>query len=283
YSLVSPNALTIWEAQFGDFNNGAQIIIDQYISSAEEKWRIMNDLVMLLPHGYEGQGPEHSSGRMERFLNLCADNNMQVANCTTPANFFHLLRRQLYREIRKPLIVFTPKSLLRHPACVSPIDDFITGGFKEVIEDDSVEAAGVKRVILCSGKIYYELVEEREKTQQWDVAIIRVEQLYPFPEKQLNSILSGYPLAEIFIWVQEEPANMGAWTFISKRLPKYDLMLAARPESGSPATGSISLHNLRQRKVIEKAFGECNCHRSGIICKMICAPKEWRPALTNAD
>ncbi|NLN95413.1 MAG: 2-oxoglutarate dehydrogenase E1 component [Bacteroidales bacterium] len=283
YSLVSPNALAIWEAQFGDFNNGAQIIIDQYISSAEEKWRIMNDLVMLLPHGYEGQGPEHSSGRMERFLNLCADNNMQVANCTTPANFFHLLRRQLYREIRKPLIVFTPKSLLRHPACVSPINDFITGGFKEVIEDDLVEAAGVKRVILCSGKIYYELVEEREKTQQWDVVIIRVEQLYPFPEKQLDSILSGYPLAETFIWVQEEPANMGAWTFISKRLPKYDLILAARPESGSPATGSISLHNLRQRKVIEKAFGECDCHRSSLICKMICAPKEWRPALTNAD
>ncbi len=283
YALASPDTLTIWEAQFGDFNNGAQTIIDQYICSAEEKWKVMNDLVMFLPHGYEGQGPEHSSGRMERFLTLCADYNMQVANCTTPANFFHLLRRQLYREIRKPLVVFTPKSLLRHPVCVSPLDDFITGGFKEIIDDEFVEATNVKRVILCSGKIYYELAAEREKTQRLETAIIRIEQLYPFPDKQLKEILSGYPFAETIIWVQEEPANMGAWTFVSRRIPDYELMLTARPESGSPAAGSIHLHNLRQRKIVEKAFGECNCPRAGSICKMICAPKEWRPALTNSN
>lgn len=283
YALTSPNALTIWEAQFGDFNNGAQIIIDQYISSAEEKWRVMNNLVVLLPHGYEGQGPEHSSARLERFLTLCADYNMQIANCSTPANFFHLLRRQLHRNIRKPLIVFAPKSLLRHPKCVSALGDFTTDGFREVIDDDFADPPRVRRVILCSGKIYYELIEEREKTDRWDTAIIRIEQLFPFPEKILKQVLSGYPLAETHIWVQEEPVNMGAWSFITRRLPEYNLLVAARPESGSPATGSIHLHNLRQRKIVEKAFGECDCPRSGIICKMICAPKEWRPALTNAE
>lgn len=283
YALASPNTLTIWEAQFGDFNNGAQIIIDQYISSAEEKWKVMNNLVMLLPHGYEGQGPEHSSARMERFLTLCADYNMQVANCTTPANFFHLLRRQLHREIRKPLIVFTPKSLLRHPKCVSTLADFTQGGFKEVIDDDLADPGKVRRVILCSGKVYYELVEEREKMERWDTAIIRLEQLFPFPEKQIQDFLSKHLIAESYIWVQEEPVNMGAWSFISRRLPGYNLIVAARPESGSPSAGSIHLHNLRQRKIIEKAFGECNCPRSGAICKMICAPKEWRPALTVAE
>lgn len=283
YALASPHALTIWEAQFGDFNNGAQTIIDQYISSAEEKWKVMNDLVMLLPHGYEGQGPEHSSARLERFLTLCADYNMQIANCTTPANFFHLLRRQLHRDIRKPLIVFTPKSLLRHPKCVSHFSDFVKGGFREVIDDAVTDPGKVRRVLLCSGKIYYELLEEREKTERQDTAIIRLEQLFPFPEKQLHEVLTTYPLAETFVWVQEEPANMGAWTFISRRLPSLNLLLVARPESGSPAAGSIHLHNLRQRKIVEKAFGECHCPRSGIICKMICAPKEWRPALTGAE
>ena len=283
YALASPQTLTIWEAQFGDFNNGAQIIIDQYISSAEEKWRVMNDLVMLLPHGYEGQGPEHSSARLERFLILCADYNMQVANCTTPANFFHLLRRQLHREIRKPLIVFTPKSLLRHPRCVSSIDEFTNGGFKEVIGDTTVNPEEIKRVVLCSGKVYYDLIEEREKIERWDTAIIRLEQLYPFPEKQLTDILTKFTKAETHIWVQEEPVNMGAWTFISRRLPGYKLIVAARPESGSPSAGSIHMHNLRQRKIVEKAFGECNCPRSGAICKMICAPKEWRPAMTVAE
>jgi len=283
YALVSPNTLTIWEAQFGDFNNGAQIIIDQFICSAEEKWKVMNNLVVLLPHGYEGQGPEHSSARLERFLTLCADYNMQVANCSTPANFFHLLRRQLHRNIRKPLIVFTPKSLLRHPSCVSTLDDFTKGSFREVIDDHLADPGQVRRVILCSGKIYYELIEERQKTERWDTAFIRIEQLFPFPDKILKQFLSGYPLAETYIWVQEEPINMGAWSFITRRLPEYNLLVAARPESGSPATGSIHLHNLRQRKIVEKAFGDCNCPRSGIICKMICAPKEWRPALTDAE
>ncbi len=283
YALASPHTLTIWEAQFGDFNNGAQIIIDQYIASAEEKWRVMNDLVMLLPHGYEGQGPEHSSARLERFLTLCADHNIQVANCTTPANFFHLLRRQLHREIRKPLVVFTPKSLLRHPKCISPLEDFTKGGFREVIADEQADPAKVKRVIMCSGKIYYELIEEREKAERWDTAIIRIEQLFPFPDKQIKDIFADYQLAENYIWVQEEPVNMGAWTFISRRLPEYNLIVAARPESGSPATGSIHLHGLRQRKIVEKAFGECNCPRSGAICKMICAPKEWRPAIVMAE
>lgn len=283
YALASPHTLTIWEAQFGDFNNGAQTIIDQYICSAEEKWKVMNDLVMLLPHGYEGQGPEHSSARLERFLTLCADYNMQVANCTTPANFFHLLRRQLHRDIRKPLIVFTPKSLLRHPKCVSPVGDFIKGGFREVIDDPMAAPEKVRRVLMCSGKIYYELLEEREKTERHDTAIIRVEQLFPFPEKQLHEILSRYSSTETYVWVQEEPANMGAWTFISRRLTSLNLLLVARPESGSPASGSIHLHNLRQRKIVEKAYGECHCPRSGIICKMICAPKEWRPASASAE
>lgn len=283
YALASPHTLTIWEAQFGDFNNGGQIIIDQYLSSAEEKWRVMNDLVMLLPHGYEGQGPEHSSARLERFLTLCADHNIQVANCTTPANFFHLLRRQLHREIRKPLIVLTPKSLLRHPKCVSAIEEFTSGGFQEVIKDDTADPEKVKRIALCSGKIYYELIEEREKSGRDDTAIIRVEQLYPFPDHQILEALGVYRKAETFIWVQEEPVNMGAWPFIARRLPEYKLLVAARPESGSPATGSVHLHNLRQRKIVEKAFGECNCPRSGAICKMICAPKEWRPAITVTE
>lgn len=283
YALASPKTLTIWEAQFGDFNNGAQIIIDQYISSAEEKWQVMNDLVMFLPHGYEGQGPEHSSARLERFLTLCADYNMQVANCTTPANFFHLLRRQLHREIRKPLVVLTPKSLLRHPKCVSAIEEFTSGGFQELIGDETADPEKVQRVILCSGKIYYELIEEREKAGHDDTAIIRIEQLYPFPENQIKEKLNTYQLAETYIWVQEEPVNMGAWSFISRRLTEYKLLVAARPESGSPATGSVHLHNLRQRKIIEKAFGDCNCPRSGAICKMICAPKEWRPAITMAE
>jgi 2-oxoglutarate dehydrogenase E1 component len=283
YALASPKVLTLWEAQFGDFNNGAQIVIDQYLSSAEEKWKVMNGLVMLLPHGYEGQGPEHSSARMERFLNLCADFNMQVANCTTPASFFHLLRRQLHRDIRKPLIVFTPKSLLRHPKCVSTLEDFTSGGFSEVIDDAVVDDSKVKRVIICTGKLYYDLLEEREKTGRWDTAIIRLEQISPFPEKQLLDVLFRYSQAEAHVWAQEEPINMGAWAYISRRLTAFKLIVAARPESGSPSAGSIHLHGLRQRKVIEKAFGECNCPRAGAICKMICAPKEWRPAIVAAE
>ncbi|HRY33201.1 MAG TPA: 2-oxoglutarate dehydrogenase E1 component [Bacteroidales bacterium] len=275
YSLAVPDGLTVWEAQFGDFSNGAQIIFDQYISCAEEKWKVMSGLVVLLPHGYEGQGPEHSSGRMERFLTLCADGNIQIANCTTPANFFHLLRRQIHREFRKPLIVFTPKSLLRHPSCVSPLTEFSRGGFREVIDDTIADPGKVKRVLFCSGKIYYELLEEKLKTENDSVAIIRIEQLYPFPHGQLQQLISRYPLAERYVWVQEEPANMGAWNFILRNFKEVELLMVARPESGSPATGSGKLHLLRQRKIVEKAFGECECGRVKDVCRMLCAPKEW--------
>ncbi len=274
YSLASPQSLTIWEAQFGDFFNGAQIIIDQYLSSAENKWRVMSDLVLFLPHGYEGQGPEHSSGRIERFLSLCADNNMQVVNCTTPANFFHLLRRQLKRPFRKPLVVFTPKSLLRHPACVSPLEELSRGGFREVIDDEQVDPLKVNRVIFTSGKLYYELIEERTKRGTGE-AIVRIEQLYPFPKEQVKAVLTRYPNAIRHAWVQEEPANMGAWSFILRNFKETDILLVARPESGSPATGSHKLHTLRQRKIVEKAFGECTCPNANLVCKMVCAPHEW--------
>ncbi|MBK9356910.1 MAG: 2-oxoglutarate dehydrogenase E1 component [Bacteroidales bacterium] len=274
YSLASPESLTIWEAQFGDFFNGAQIIIDQYLSSAEDKWRVMSNLVLFLPHGFEGQGPEHSSGRIERFLSLCADNNMQVVNCTTPANFFHLLRRQLKRPFRKPLVVFTPKSLLRHPACVSPLDELSRGGFREVIDDDLVDPAKVNRVIFTSGKLYYELLEERTKRGTGE-AIVRIEQLYPFPKEQVKAVLARYPNAIRHAWVQEEPANMGSWSFILRNFKETDILLVARPESGSPATGSSKLHAIRQRKIVEKAFGECTCPNANLVCKMVCAPHEW--------
>ncbi len=274
YSLTSPNTLTIWEAQFGDFFNGAQIIIDQYLSSAEDKWRVMSDLVLFLPHGYEGQGPEHSSGRIERFLSLCAENNMQVVNCTTPANFFHLLRRQLKRPFRKPLVVFTPKSLLRHPACVSSPEELSAGGFREVIDDETTQPEAVKRVIFTSGKLYYDLIEERSK-RGTNEAIVRIEQLYPFPKEQVKSVLNRYPNAERHVWSQEEPANMGAWSFILRNFKETDILLVASPESGSPATGSPRLHAMRQRKIVEKSFGECTCPNANLVCKMVCAPHEW--------
>ncbi len=275
YSLITPHALTLWEAQFGDFANGAQIIIDQYLSSAEDKWRVMSNLVLLLPHGYEGQGPEHSSGRMERFLVLAADNNMQILNCTTPANFFHALRRQIHTPYRKPLIVFTPKSLLRHPACISPIEDLTNGGFKEVIDDETVDYTKVERVVFTTGKVYYELVEERKKINAENVAIVRLEQIYPYPQQQIRAIVEKYSSATRFVWVQEEPANMGAWPFIKRHYKENNLLMVARPESGSPATGSPKLHHLRQRKILDKAFGECNCVNSDRICRMFCAPNEW--------
>ncbi len=276
YSLASPYALTIWEAQFGDFFNGAQIVIDQYLSSAEEKWKVMNSLVLLLPHGYEGQGPEHSSGRVERFLQLCAENNIQVANCTTPANFFHLLRRQVRRDFRKPLVVFTPKSLLRHPLCVSPLEELSSGRFQEVIDDPQVDPEEVTRVDFCSGKIYYDLLAEREKRGHREVAFVRIEQLYPLPVEQMKAIIRKYSKATMFAWVQEEPANMGAWSFILRNFKEVKLLLVARPESGSPATGSSKLHALRQAKIIDKAFGDCTCENRNKTCKMLCAPREWQ-------
>ena len=271
YALASPRTLTIWEAQFGDFCNGAQVIIDQYISSAEDKWRVMNGLVMLLPHGFEGQGPEHSSARLERFLSICGRSNIQVVNCTTPANLFHLLRRQMHRPFRKPLIVFTPKSLLRHPRCVSQISAFTSDGFLEVIDDASASPEKVKRVLLCAGKIYYDLIEEKEKLKKTDVAVVRLEQIYPLPVKQLKAFITKYRKADHWEWVQEEPANMGALKFILQNFTEIPLLQTSRPPSGSPATGSISLHKIQQRLIIEKAMGQCSCEFANSSCKLHCA------------
>ncbi len=262
YAMSTPNALTIWEAQFGDFFNGAQIIIDQFITSAEAKWRRMNGLVMLLPHGYEGMGPEHSSARMERFLQQCAGDNMQVVNCTTPANQFHVLRRQIKRDFRKPLMCFTPKKLLRYPSCVSSLNDFATGGFKEVIDDSTANSNSVKKLIFCSGKIYYDLIEGKEKTNADDIAIVRVEQLYPFPAKKLNTIIKKYKGATDFIWAQEEPENMGAWAHIMRMFMKYDetksvsLKFVGRAENASPATGFSKSHAIQQEAIIDNVIGK---------------------------
>lgn len=252
YAMAMPNSLTIWEAQFGDFSNGAQIMLDQFISSAEDKWKMMNGLVILLPHGYEGQGAEHSSARMERYLQLCAQQNMQMVNCTTPANFFHVLRRQLKRNFRKPLVVFTPKSLLRHPKCVSSVKDFTTGRFQEII-DDTVDASSVKKLVLCSGKLYYELLKEREENNRNDVAIVRMEQLYPLPEKQINVIIEKYN-PEQLIWAQEEPENMGAWSHILRNLHHLPFKVVARSESAVTASGSSKRSAKRQKAIIERVF-----------------------------
>ncbi len=258
YSLANPMALVIWEAQFGDFANGAQIIIDQFITSAETKWQRSSGLVMLLPHGYEGQGPEHSSGRIERFMEACADDNIQVANCTTPANFFHLLRRQLKRDFRKPLVVFTPKSLLRSPQCVSKLEEFTEGGFKEVIDDTYVNAAEVKHVLFCTGKIYYDLLEKQQGDKRKDTAIVRIEQLYPMPYDQLEAIRKKYKKATEFIWVQEEPENMGAWPYIARKFRKsaFNFEVISRKESSSTSTGFAKQHIRQQLYIIGKAFGE---------------------------
>lgn len=253
YAMARPQGLTIWEAQFGDFFNGAQIIIDQFIASAETKWRRSNGLVMLLPHGYEGQGPEHSSARIERFLELCAENNMQVINCTTPANQFHALRRQLKRDFRKPLVAFTPKSLLRHPQCVSSLDELTKGNFQELIDDNFVKASGVKRVLLCSGKIYYDLLAKQQEEQRKDVAIVRMEQLYPLPVEQLHAVLAKYKGAEL-VWVQEEPRNMGAWPFVLRQLRELNLDIISRKESSSPATGYNKQHLSQQQYIVNTAF-----------------------------
>ncbi|MBK6904957.1 MAG: 2-oxoglutarate dehydrogenase E1 component [Saprospirales bacterium] len=256
YSLATPDTLVLWEAQFGDFHNGAQTIIDQFICAGESKWQRMSGLTMLLPHGYEGQGPEHSSARVERFLQLCAEYNMTVANCTTPANFFHLLRRQLVRPFRKPLVVMTPKSLLRHPEVVSPIEDFESGkAFREIIDDpDGANAKKIRRVLLCSGKVYFDLHERKHAESHHDVAIVRMEQLFPMPQAQLDAIRKKYANAEFF-WVQEEPANMGAWEYIlSSFYGTFDLRLVSRKASASPASGFKKVHDKQQRELVDRAF-----------------------------
>jgi 2-oxoglutarate dehydrogenase E1 component len=253
YAMASPNTLTIWEAQFGDFFNGAQIIIDQFLTSAEYKWRRMNGLVILLPHGYEGQGPEHSSARVERWLQQCAENNMQVVNATTPANMFHVLRRQIKRDFRKPLIVFTPKKLLRYPSCVSGADAFTNGNFWEVI-DDTIDPKNVKRIAFCTGKIYYDLVEQREKIGADDIAIIRIEQLYPLPHTMMKGLIAKYKDAKEYMWVQEEPENMGAWSHMLRHFRDVQLKYVGRHESASPATGFSKIHEVQQKAIIEKVF-----------------------------
>jgi 2-oxoglutarate dehydrogenase E1 component len=256
YAMANPNALVLWEAQFGDFLNTAQVIVDQYIASAETKWQRGNGLVMLLPHGYEGAGPEHSSARIERFMDLCADNNIQVVNCTTPANFFHVLRRQLHRDFRTPLVIFTPKSLLRHPLCVSPITDFTDGEFHELIDDAYVTRDSVTKVLFCSGKVYYDLLEKQQKDQRTDVAIVRVEQLYPTPFKQMQKIKEKYALARDFIWVQEEPENMGAWPYMCRKFRNSEISfdVISRAESSSTATGYTKKHTAQQMEIISRAF-----------------------------
>ena len=254
YAFGTPNGLTIWEAQFGDFNNGAQIMIDQFISAAEDKWGSMNGLVMFLPHGYEGQGSEHSSGRMERFLQLCAEYNMQICDVTTPANFFHLLRKQVKQPFRKPLIVFTPKKLLRHPKAVSSLKDMSKGSFQMVIEDNSVDKKKVNKVVLCTGKMYYEMLEEREKRGVTDMALIRLEQLYPFPQKALDNALKGFGKNTQLLWAQEEPENMGAWSYIMRMMRKSNIDVVAYPAQASPAAGSSKMHEARMRLVMDQLF-----------------------------
>jgi len=270
YAMAGPNKLVIWEAQFGDFNNGAQIIIDQFLTSAEEKWKVQNGLVLLLPHGYEGQGPEHSSARIERFLSACAEHNIQVANCTTPANFFHLLRRQMKRPFRKPLVVFSPKSLLRHPECVSSMEELANGQFLPLIDDKDANPEIVERVILCSGKIYYDLKAHQQQKGFNQTAIVRLEQLYPIAEKELQQVRKKYGKAKRWIWVQEEPQNMGAWPYLALNLDDFSLSNIARPVSASPASGSSKFHQLQQQKIVEKAFEECDCDNVCRECKQLC-------------
>jgi 2-oxoglutarate dehydrogenase E1 component len=274
FSLADPNTLTLWEGQFGDFVNGAQVVIDQFISSGERKWLRMSGLVMLLPHGYEGQGPEHSSARLERFLQLCAEDNLQVVNCTTPANYFHALRRQMHREFRKPLIVMTPKSLLRHKKAVSKLSDMTEGSsFHRVLWDDAQRDTGVtpiklapddkiRRVLLCSGKVYYDLLEAREERGSDDVYILRLEQFYPWPLKSLMTELARFTNAEL-VWCQEEPKNMGGWTFVD---PWLELTLArlniaakraryvGRPASASTAAGLMTRHTRELKAFLAEAY-----------------------------
>ena len=266
FSLAEPSALVCWEGQFGDFANTAQVFIDQFIASSEAKWLRMSGLTLLLPHGYEGQGPDHSSARLERFLQMCAEDNMQVANCSTPASYFHALRRQVRRNFRKPLILMTPKSLLRHKQCVSTLYDMAAGtSFQPVIAETStnlVEDKKIRRTVLCSGKVYYDLLAAREERKIVDIAIVRLEQFYPFPGKLLSKELARYAKADV-IWCQEEPQNMGGWNFLDRRIegvlteikhktarPVY----VGREESASTATGSLKRHTREQAAIIDKAL-----------------------------
>ena len=261
YASNDPNTLVIWEAQFGDFANGAQVVIDQFIASGEVKWGRVNGITLMLPHGYEGQGPEHSSARLERFMQLCADTNMQVVQPTTASQIFHVLRRQMIRPLRKPLVIMTPKSLLRNKDATSPLAEFTKGGFQTVIGDrGDVKADKVKRVIACSGKVYYDLAKRREEKGIDDVAILRVEQLYPFPHKAFAAELKKYPGATEVVWCQDEPQNQGAWFFVQHYIHEnmasgQRLGYAGRAASASPAVGYAHLHQDQQKALIDAAFG----------------------------
>ncbi|MEJ2507823.1 MAG: multifunctional oxoglutarate decarboxylase/oxoglutarate dehydrogenase thiamine pyrophosphate-binding subunit/dihydrolipoyllysine-residue succinyltransferase subunit, partial [Ignavibacteriaceae bacterium] len=260
YSTADPLALVTWEAQFGDFANAAQPMIDNFIVASYEKWQLPNSLVLLLPHGYEGQGPEHSSARLERFLILCAENNMQVCNVTTPAQYFHLLRRQIKSAMKIPLVIMTPKSLLRHPKAKSPKEEFINGKFEEVIDDFSIKnKKSVNKVLLTSGKVYYDLLKHRDENKIKNSSIIRLEQFDPYPAKQIAKVLSLYSSVKEIIWVQEEPKNMGAWNFLSQRLienipDKCNLDFVGRPEGASPAVGSSRISIQQKKKLVKDTF-----------------------------
>jgi 2-oxoglutarate dehydrogenase E1 component/2-oxoglutarate decarboxylase len=265
YSVADPKALVLWEAQFGDFINGAQMVIDEYITSGEAKWGQRSGVVLLLPHGLEGQGPDHSSGRIERFLQLSAENNMTVANCSTPGNYFHLLRRQALSDVHRPLVVFTPKSLLRAKAAVSPVSDFTDESFRPVLPDPGVggeplDEGAVRRVLLCSGKVAYDLLAQREASGTADTAVVRVEQLYPLPAQEIVQQLERYPNADDVVWVQEEPANMGAWQFMACNLPEHlggrSLRRVSRRASASPAVGSAKVHEVEQKDLVARAFAD---------------------------
>lgn len=255
YAMASPNTLTIWEAQFGDFVNGAQIIIDQYLVAAEEKWKIQNGLVMLLPHGFEGQGAEHSSARLERFLNLCANGNIIVANCTTPANYFHLLRRQQKFPFRKPLVVMTPKSLLRHPRVISTVEELANGSFQPVIDDATAQPEKVEKLVFCSGKLYYELLAKKEELNDDKVALVRIEQLYPLNPEIIQGIFDKYSNRKEFVWAQEEPENMGAWTYMLRNFRNENIQVIAPVASGTPAPGTHKKFEKNQKGVINRVFG----------------------------
>jgi 2-oxoglutarate dehydrogenase E1 component len=260
YSTTEPRCLTIWEGQFGDFCNGAQVIIDQFISSGEAKWARLSGITLFLPHGYEGQGPEHSSARLERFLQLCAEYNIQVCVPSTPAQMFHMLRRQMVRALRKPLIIMTPKSLLRHPLSVSRLEELAVGGFRPVIDEiDELNVSAVTRVVLCSGKVYFDLLKMRREDKVNGVAIVRIEQMYPFPSEDYEAIVRKYSNAREFVWCQEEPQNQGGWYQIRHRLQsplgeKHELLYAGRAGAAAPATGIVALHERQQKNLVSAAL-----------------------------
>ncbi len=270
YALAYPESLTVWEAQFGDFANNAQVIFDQYISSAEEKWGLQNGLVMYLPHGYEGQGPEHSSARIERFLTLAARYNMTITNPSNPANLFHLLRRQVLRSFRIPLVVFTPKSLLRNPECVSSMKELSDGSFQEIIDDPATDPDQVKRIVFCWGKMYYDLLKPKREWDARDIALVRIEQMFPFPHERFKEVLKRYPNALLHIWCQEEPENMGAWRFLHNEVPYVKWIPVCRKASGSPASGLNRIHQITQQELVDKVFRKCTCELKNKYCGLQC-------------